>query len=151
MKKLYFLAVLCIPALVHADVWRWRDARGRLHYSNVSESVPAHATVVKGAIGSLASDLPAPDAKAIEADLEAYGKLHAQRAARQALPPPPAPVTYSYGWPGGVAVTQVVAPTLCQGEFPCDPSMLLSHNAPVNLWLWQARWELAWRELGVVN
>jgi hypothetical protein len=150
MKTLLLLAILCVPALVHADVWRWRDARGQLHYSNVSEHVPPHATVVTGGIGTLASEVPAPDMKAIERDLEAYDKLHAARAAREAAAPP-APVTYSYGWPGGVAVTQIVAPTLCQGEYPCAPSMLFSHNAPVNLWLWQARWTLAWRELGVVN
>src|SRR5579885_2654566 len=100
MKTLLFLAILSVPALVHADVWRWRDARGQLHYSNVSEHVPPHATVVTGAIGTLASEVPSPDMKAIERDLEAYDKLH---------------------------------------------------TAPVNLWLWQARWTLAWRELGVVN
>jgi hypothetical protein len=113
MKKLLLLAMLCAPALAHADVWRWRDARGRLHYSNVSEHVPPHATVLKGAIGTLASDIPAPDMKAIESDLAAYDKLHAARAAREAAPPP-APVSYSYGWPGGIAVTQIVAPTVCQ-------------------------------------
>jgi len=48
MKQLVLaLPLLVLPAWGHAeDVWRWTDAQGKVHYSNVSGTVPDGATRV---------------------------------------------------------------------------------------------------------
>jgi hypothetical protein len=75
------VALVALPVLAHADqVWRWTDASGRLHYSNIPEHVPAYAEPVRGGLGRLSGTVPAPDAKQIESDLAEYGKLHRERA-----------------------------------------------------------------------
>src|SRR5262245_21210736 len=59
--KLYALAVglLVLPALGHAsDVWRWVDADGKTHYSNVVGALPHSATRVKTTITIEAARLP---------------------------------------------------------------------------------------------
>jgi hypothetical protein len=43
------LVALAGPA--GAEAWRWRDATGQLHYSNVRAHAPAGATSVQGRIG----------------------------------------------------------------------------------------------------
>jgi len=62
--KLYALALglLVLPALGHADdVWRWTDAQGKTHYSNVVGSVPDSASPVKKSITIETSRLPGSD------------------------------------------------------------------------------------------
>ena len=40
---------LMLPLAAHAeDMFKWRDARGRTHYGNDSEKVPAGAEVATG-------------------------------------------------------------------------------------------------------
>ena len=53
MIRLPFLmiALFAIPAAASSDVWRWRDAGGQLHYSNVAEHVPAYAEPVTTQLG----------------------------------------------------------------------------------------------------
>jgi hypothetical protein len=60
MKAHLVLAMLLAgPALAAAEVWRWVDGSGRLHYSNRAERVPADAQVVRARLGYLAAS-PAP-------------------------------------------------------------------------------------------
>ena len=59
--KLYALVVglVVLPALGHAsDVWRWTDADGKTHYSNVVGALPHSATRVETTITIEASRLP---------------------------------------------------------------------------------------------
>lgn len=71
--------ILFAPALSRADVWRWRDASGQLHYSNVTGRVPAQAVVVRTRLGSLSlasGEAPAELAK----DAEAVERRNLERA-----------------------------------------------------------------------
>jgi hypothetical protein len=52
--------VLVLPALAHGAIWRWHDAAGGLHYSNVAEHVPAHAEPVRRPLGRLSIVPAAP-------------------------------------------------------------------------------------------
>ena len=53
------LTVTLAPALVSAqDVWRWKDARGVLHYSNRAGDAPSGAAVVKTPITLEVKRLP---------------------------------------------------------------------------------------------
>ena len=46
--------VLVLPIAAHAeDMFRWRDARGRIHYSNDTEKVPEGAQVVTKKLGEI--------------------------------------------------------------------------------------------------
>jgi hypothetical protein len=51
IRAILTLALL-VPVAAHADdMFRWRDARGRVHYSNDSEKVPAGARPVTRQLG----------------------------------------------------------------------------------------------------
>src|SRR5262245_10600399 len=53
------LGLLVLPVLGHAsDVWRWTDAQGKIHYSNVAGSVPDSATAVTTTVTIETSRLP---------------------------------------------------------------------------------------------
>jgi hypothetical protein len=84
MIRVAFLAVaLMVPALAQADqVWRWQDAAGRLHYSNVPERVPPYAEPVRTTIGRLA--LPPIEAREVR-PAEAP-RLEPERAVRERRP-----------------------------------------------------------------
>jgi uncharacterized protein DUF4124 len=60
MKQLTLaLGLLAVPALAPAaDVWRWADPQGTMHYSNVIGSVPEKATEVTTQITIEADRLP---------------------------------------------------------------------------------------------
>ena len=48
---------LLLPIAAHAeDMFRWRDAKGRIHYSNDTEKVPAGAQVVTKQLGHIGGD-----------------------------------------------------------------------------------------------
>jgi len=57
---------LTLPALGHADVWRWKDSSGRVHYSNVPANVPKHADPVRAGVGYLVA-APTHEPVAVEA------------------------------------------------------------------------------------
>src|SRR5213594_233107 len=60
-----------LPAVALADeVWRWKDASGRLHYSNVRAHVPRYAEPVATDIGHVS--LPHLAAKAAATRAQAY-------------------------------------------------------------------------------
>jgi hypothetical protein len=45
---------LLLPIAAHAeDMFRWRDAKGRVHYSNDTEKVPAGSPVVTKQLGQI--------------------------------------------------------------------------------------------------
>src|SRR5437867_2166078 len=81
MLKIALLLVLALPGLAGAEMWRWKDAAGRVHYSNVAGHVPAHAATVHRDVGYLAS---APLALEVtpSADLE---RLREERAIKRRL------------------------------------------------------------------
>ena len=67
-------AALLLPIAAHAeDMFRWRDARGRIHYSNDTERVPAGAKPVTKQLGEIGGT---PIGEAVEP-----GKFEAPRAA----------------------------------------------------------------------
>lgn len=63
MRAILTLALL-VPIAAHAeDMFRWRDAKGRIHYSNDTEKVPAGSQVVTKQLGQIGG---APIGEAIE-------------------------------------------------------------------------------------
>ena len=81
MLKIALLLVLALPGLAGAEMWRWKDAAGQVHYSNVPGHVPVHAATVHRDVGYLA---PAPLALEVtpSADLE---RLREERAIKRRL------------------------------------------------------------------
>src|SRR5436309_792287 len=81
MLKIALLLVLALPGLAGAEMWRWKDAAGQVHYSNVPGHVPSHAATVHRDVGYLA---PAPLALEVtpSADLE---RLREERAIKRRL------------------------------------------------------------------
>jgi hypothetical protein len=61
--SLPLVALLVVPAFAGNDVWRWRDANGQLHYSNIEERIPAYAELVKTQIGHASVPAAAPVSK----------------------------------------------------------------------------------------
>jgi hypothetical protein len=64
-----FVGVLAISsaivsAVAHGDVYRWTDERGRVHYSNLRENIPA------GVQAERLPDAPLPSAPAVRAPTE---------------------------------------------------------------------------------
>ncbi len=56
------LSLLVVPALAGADeMWRWTDASGTIHYSNVESLVPADADAVKTRIIREVNTIPSRD------------------------------------------------------------------------------------------
>ena len=65
IRVAFLVAALALPALCRADqVWRWEDAAGRLHYSNVRAHVPSYAEPLRGSIGIVHMPAVAPMAPA---------------------------------------------------------------------------------------
>jgi hypothetical protein len=60
MKRFLFaLSLLVVPALACAgDMWKWTDAAGVVHYSNVESLVPADAATVKTRVIREVSTIP---------------------------------------------------------------------------------------------
>jgi len=81
MLKIALLLVLALPGLAGAEMWRWKDTAGQVHYSNVPGHVPAHAATVHRDVGYLAT---APLALEVtpSADLE---RLREERAIKRRL------------------------------------------------------------------
>lgn len=63
------IALFAIPAYAGSDVWRWRDAKGQLHYSNIEEKVPASAEVVRTQIGQVTGPALVPEPSAPHEDV----------------------------------------------------------------------------------
>jgi hypothetical protein len=58
-KVLLALSVALVPAFVHADeVYRWKDERGVVHYSNIARNAPSDAAVVETPITLEVERLP---------------------------------------------------------------------------------------------
>jgi Domain of unknown function (DUF4124) len=53
MWKALLVFAVTLPVFAHADVWRWRDSSGQIHYSNVPGNVPKQASPVRADVGYL--------------------------------------------------------------------------------------------------
>lgn len=85
MWKLLALLALTIPTFASADVWRWRDASGQVHYSNVPGNVPKHATPVRADVGFVAA-APTLEPVAVETpESSETTRLRAERRIRRRL------------------------------------------------------------------
>jgi hypothetical protein len=57
ITRAILVTALLLPIAAHAeDMFRWRDARGRLHYSNDTEKVPQGAQVVTKRLGEIGGE-----------------------------------------------------------------------------------------------
>ncbi len=63
MARFALVLILALPGLASAEMWRWTDAAGRIHYSNVPAHVPAHAMPVHGGVGYVSQAPGAPVAE----------------------------------------------------------------------------------------
>src|SRR5437660_1033632 len=149
MKRLAVLLVL-VPALVHAeDVWRWKDAKGTLHYSNRAADAPPDATIVNTRLTIEATRLPGAEAEPAMEDGTVTDVRNGHRLRREPAPRPhriyseqrlrfgcySSSVLYSGGWahPDDINVVGNCLPYLLGPE----------------AWLNAARAELALREHGL--
>ena len=58
-KVLLALTVAVVPALAHADeMYRWKDERGVMHYTNIAQRAPADAAVIDTPITLEVESLP---------------------------------------------------------------------------------------------
>jgi hypothetical protein len=72
--------LLLLPRVADADVWRWRDADGRLHYSDARARVPRSGVRLRTDIGLVSTaPLPRSSAAEVQATLETYDRLHLAR------------------------------------------------------------------------
>ena len=68
LRFVLVLVALWLPGLAGAEeMWRWRDAGGSLHYSNVQANVPPGAVPVRTRLGTL-QGTPAPVPTAPKSD-----------------------------------------------------------------------------------
>ncbi len=63
MKIAMAILSLGLLGVAHADVWRWKDRTGRLHYSNIPGQAPGRSAPVGGRIGIIETHLPSADRK----------------------------------------------------------------------------------------
>ena len=103
MIRLPFLmiALFAIPAFATSEVWRWRDASGQLHYSNIPENVPAYAERVETQLGRLSVPPGAPAPARPREDVKPTGD-HRRESSRW----------LRHAGPGGWAAV-AVAPDCC--------------------------------------
>jgi hypothetical protein len=81
-RGILVLALLLPVAAKAEDMFRWRDARGRIHYSNDTEKVPQGAAPVAKQLGHIGGD---PIGEAIEPPAD-EGRAPAAPSARFAPP-----------------------------------------------------------------
>ncbi len=162
--KQFALAVglLVLPALVCAeDVWRWKDAQGRLHYTNISGTAPDGATAVKTQITIETDRLPGapkgPDlvvasgnvSDGAESAPAPAAKPRAKAAGRTWYPPAPRVYDDARLRFGCLAGT-----VLYNGGFSHADDIVAAFNCipyriGVQAWLNAAKAELALRENGI--
>jgi len=81
MGRFAWLLVFALPGLASAEMWRWTDSSGRIHYSNVPGHVPAHAMRVHGGVGYV-SQVPVA---AVEPTAATPGRLRQERLIKRRL------------------------------------------------------------------
>lgn len=85
MRRFAVLLLLAVPAIAGADVWRWSDSSGRIHYSNVPGAVPRHAKPVRTPLGYVAGELEAAPPADEERPAVSYETLRRERAIQRRL------------------------------------------------------------------
>ena len=169
MKILAALVLLALPLGAQAeDMYRWRDSRGDLHYTNVANQAPPQATIVTKQLGYVDGNIAYPDPAQVRQDLQYYKKLRERRtrtapADEEAAPGLGGPSMYAqqpgvivgagyqgafYGYPPGYLSFAGYSNNPWGGYIPF-PRVPPGKTPPVGAWLWVAGYELAWRELGV--
>jgi len=154
-KVLLALSVALVPAFVHADdMYRWKDERGVVHYSNIAGHAPADAAVVETPIMLEVDHLPgATEAPALELSgghvAEQYAAAAPAPTGRQWLPDAPRIYDdarlrsglYSAGvlYFGGFSHPDDISPNLNVYAFTLGPEA----------WLNAARAELGMRQNGI--
>jgi hypothetical protein len=93
MKQvLLALTVAVLPVCAHADeLYKWKDERGVVHYTNVEQNAPADAAMVDTPITLVVDQLPAAEPVLDVTGGQVGGHCPAARAA--------APVTGQYWYP----------------------------------------------------
>ncbi len=80
--RLVLTLTALLPGVASAEeMWRWRDASGGLHYSNIRAHAPGNAERVEGRIGELRGIEQAPAAKKGEASFGSHPGLLQERPA----------------------------------------------------------------------
>jgi len=156
-KVLLALSLALVPAFVHADeVYRWKDERGVVHYTNVARNAPADAAVVETPILLEVDRMPgAPEEPALELSGGHVGEAYATAATvaapseRQWFPDAPRIYDdarlrfglYSAGalYFGGFSHADDISPNLNVYAFTLGPEA----------WLNAARAELGMRQNGI--
>jgi len=162
MRKIVLaLTVALVPALALAeDMWRWKDAQGVLHYSNIARDVPAGATLVDTHITLEVDRLPgAPvepvlemrGGQVVDPGERAPGRVPGVTRPRSFKPLPDAPRVYDEQ---RLRFGCFTAGTLYFGGFshPDDISGTLNcypYRLGPDAWLNAARAELAMRQNGI--
>jgi len=78
--------LLLLPALARADVWRWRDAEGRIRYSDDRSHVPRGAVRLRADIGRISTPpLVAAKPADVRSDLRAYERADLERRIERRL------------------------------------------------------------------
>jgi hypothetical protein len=88
-----------------AEVWRWHDAEGRLHYSNLARNVPPDAEAVRTRLGRAAGTIRGEDAAKVRQDLDRYRDLRRARLERDKET-----TRYPAGSVGAVLLAECCAP-----------------------------------------
>jgi hypothetical protein len=85
MKTAVIVLTLSLLGVAQADVWRWKDRSGRLHYSNIPGHVPGRSTTVGGRIGVIEADVPTVDRKAVAGSFAAPEQIRHEHTLRRRL------------------------------------------------------------------
>jgi hypothetical protein len=159
-RMLLALCVLAAPALVHAEeMYRWRDADGSLHYTNIERNAPSSATAIETQIVVEADHMPGAELE--HAVVEEVGGTPPAPTAPAPAVSAPLP-TRSGFLPDGPQVYDEArkqfgcfqASVLSSGGFSHPDDIATTYNClPYRLgpraWLNAAKAELAVRENGI--
>jgi uncharacterized protein DUF4124 len=84
MKTAIAVLALGLIGVAHADVWRWTDHAGRLHYSNIPGRAPGGSAALTGRIGVIEAPVPNADREA-EVRSAAAGQMRHESILRRRL------------------------------------------------------------------
>jgi hypothetical protein len=80
LAALLLLIPVTLPVTAGAELWRWRDAAGGLHYSNDPARVPHEATRVRTDIGHVSTaPTPAGNEAALRTTIRDHERLELER------------------------------------------------------------------------
>lgn len=159
-RMLLALCLITAPALVHGEeMYRWRDADGTLHYTNIERNAPTSATAIETQIVVEADHMPGALEHAVIDEVN--GTVAPTPAPAPRLSTPPLPTRRGF-LPDGPQVYDegrkqfgcFQASVLASGGFSHPDDIATTYNClPYRLgpraWLNAAKAELAVRENGI--